>query len=238
MNYSKKTAIIVGVLSIIGMAAGVLSVVSVIDAPDYLIKISANESRILSGAFFQFIIIPVYIGISLLLFPILKKHNEGLALGFVGFRIIAGVFNLIGVILLPLFLILSQEFVKAGTPDSSYFHALGGLLRTGRDLTNHVGMVPASCIGALLYYSILFQTKLVPRWLSGWGLLGAALAISASLLFLLNVLDVVTASYITIPLALQEFILAIWLIVKGFNSAVVNSKPLLTGNREQVSVYS
>ena len=106
MNTNRKTAIIAGVLIIIGMVAGVLSVVYVIEEPDYLIKVSANEIQVLIGAFFQFIMIPAYIGFALSLYPILRKYNEGLALGFVGFRIIAGTFHLIGVIILPLFLLI------------------------------------------------------------------------------------------------------------------------------------
>ena len=180
MNTNRKTAIIAGVLIIIGMVAGVLSVVYVIEEPDYLIKVSANEIQVLIGAFFQFIMIPAYIGFALSLYPILRKYNEGLALGFVGFRIIAGTFHLIGVIILPLFLILSQEFIKAGAPDSSYFQTIGGLLRSGRDLVNHVAMILALSLGDLMFFYVLYQSKLVPRWLSGWGFVGTTLTILAS----------------------------------------------------------
>ena len=96
--------------------------------------------------------------------------------------------------------------------------SLGGLLRTGRDLVNHVGMILASCLGSLFLYYLLFNAKLVPRWLLGWGLAGAVLAIMASLLVLFGLVDVVTAIYISLnaPIAGQELIFAIWLIVKGF----------------------
>lgn len=225
MKSDRKTAIIAGVLIIIGMVAGVLSIVSVIEDSDYLIKVSANENQVIIGAFFQFIMIPAYIGFALSLYPILRKYNEGLALGFVGFRIFAGMFHLIGVIILPLFLILSQEFIKAGAPDSSYFQTLGGLLRAGRDLVNHVAMILALSLGGLIFFYVLYQSKLVPRWLSGWGFVGTTLTILASLLLLFRLIGVITPIYmvLNLPLALQEMFMAVWLIVKGFNSSAIAS---------------
>lgn len=223
MNSTRKTAIIAGALIILGMVAGLLSIVSVVENPDYLVKVSANTNRVIMGAFFQFVMIPAYIGFALSLYPILRKHNEGLALGFIGFRIIAGMFHFIGVIILPLFLILSQEFIKAGAPDSSYFQILGGLLRAGRDLVNHVAMILALSLGGLMLYYIFYQTKLVPRWLSGWGFVGTALTILASLLFLFRLIDVITPIYLilNLPMALQEMVLAVWLIVKGLNPSAI-----------------
>ena len=223
MNINRKTAIIAGVLIIMGMVAGALSVVYVIEEPDYLIQVSANELQVLTGAFFQFIMIPAYIGFALSLYPILREYNESLAVGFVGFRIMAGTFHLIGVIILPLFLILSQEFIKAGAPDSSYFQTIGGLLRSGRDLVNHVAMILSLSIGGLMFFYVLYQSKLIPRWLSGWGFVGTMLTILASLLLLFRLIDVITPIYmvLNLPLALQEMILAVWLIVKGFNPSAI-----------------
>ncbi|MDH4184743.1 MAG: DUF4386 domain-containing protein, partial [Nitrospinota bacterium] len=159
-----------------------------------------------------------YLGFAIVLYPLLKKHNEGLAAGFLCFRIIGGGFILIGVILLPLFLQVSREFVSGPAIGGAHLASLGGLLRTGRDLVNHVGMILASCLGSLFLYYLLFNAKLVPRWLSGWGLAGAVLAIMASLLVLFGLVDVVTAIYISLnaPIAGQELIFAILLIVKGF----------------------
>ena len=225
MNANRKTAIFTGLLYLIVLVAGILSIVYVIEKPDYLTKVSENANQIFLGAFFQLVMVPAYIGIALLLYPILKKHNERLSLGFVGFRFIAGAFHIIGVVSLPLFLILSQEFVKAGAPDLSHFQTLGTLLRAGRDLLNHVGMIIPLSIGGLMLYCILYQSKLIPRWLSGWGLIGSTLTILASLLFMIRLIDVVTPIYLVmnVPMAVQEIVLALWLIIKGFNPAIVDS---------------
>ncbi len=225
MKSHRKAATIAGVLFIIGTVAGILSISPVIDGPDYLIKGSVNENQVITGALFQFIMAAAYVGYAIILYPILRKYNEGLAIGFVGFRFIAGVFNIIGVISILLLLTLSHEFVKAGAPDSSHFQALGGLLRSGRDLVNHVAMILAHSLGGLMYYYIFYQTKLIPRWFSGWGLIGTTLTILASLLVMFSLIDIITPFYIVLnlPIALQEMLLAVWLIVKGFNPAVITS---------------
>ncbi len=76
MNPNRKTAIIAGVLIILGIVAGVLSVVYVIEEPNYLLQVAANEGQVLTGAFFQFMMIPASVGFALSLYPILKKYHE------------------------------------------------------------------------------------------------------------------------------------------------------------------
>jgi hypothetical protein len=220
MSADRITAILAGSLYFLGIIAGVLSVVPVIDRPDYLVQISTHASQVTSGAFFQFLMTAGYVGMAVTLYPILKKYNESLALGYVGFRIAAAALIVIGVILLLLLLTLSQEFVKAGAPVSSHFHTIGEILRTGRDLVNHVGMILVLSMGGILFYVLLYQAELVPRWLSGWGLVGTAVTIVASCLFLFRVVSLMTSVYMAFPLALQEMVFALWLIAKGFDSAV------------------
>jgi len=227
MNPTRKAATIAGLLYLIGMIAGILSIAYDIDDPGYLIKASSNADAVIRAAFFHLLMAPAYVGIAISLYPVLKKHNQWLAFGFAGFRIIAGAFIIIGVIILLLLLALSREYVKAGAPVASYFQTLGVLLQTGRDLVNHVATILTVGIGGLMFYYLLYQTKLVPRWLSGWGLTGTALAIGASVLFLFRLINIITPMYIVlnIPMALQEIVLAVWLILKGFNPAAMVSDP-------------
>lgn len=228
MNADRIIAIMAGGLYFLGLIAGLFSVVPVIDLPDYLVQISAHTLQVTLGAFFQFLMMAAYVGMAITLYPILHKHNESLALGYVGFRLVAAAFIVIGVILLFLLLALSQEFVKAGAPASSHFQIIGEILRTGRDLINHVGMILVLSMGGLLFYYLLYLTNLVPRWLSGWGLMGTAVTITASFLFMFRLIDLITSVYMNFPLALQEMAFAVWLIVKGFNPsaiAALSAKP-------------
>lgn len=204
MNSNRKTAISAGILIIIGMVAGMLSIVPSVDGSDYLIEVFANQNQVLSGAFFQFALVPIYIGFALVLYPILRNYNKSLALGFVSFRIIAGVFQIIGLIALPIFILLSQEFLESSTLDLLYLKFLGDVLKLGRDLANHVGVMLATGLGNLILFYIFYKTKLIPRWLSSWGLIGNTLAMLASFLILFRLIDVISSQFIvlTIPLVL------------------------------------
>jgi hypothetical protein len=223
-NSGRRPAVMTGVLLIAGLVTGIFSVVPVIDGADYLVKASTNENQVLIGALSQLLMVVAYVGIPILMYPILSKHNKGLALGSVAFGIIAGVFIIIGVIILLLLLTLSHEFAKGGALDVSYFQNLGGLLREGRDLVNHVATTLAFVLAMLLFNCIFYQTKLVPRWLSASGLMGSTLSIVASLFFMIRFIGLdATYMILNIPIALQQLILAIWLIIKGFNRAEQDS---------------
>jgi len=227
MNSNRKIAMIVGVLFITGTVAGMLSVVfsgSILGAPDYLTKVSANENRVVIGALFELILGAANVGIAVMLFPIFKKHNEVLALGYVGARIIEGVGYVVGVISLLSLLTLSQEFVKAGAPDASYFQALGTLLLAVREWTGVVGVDIVFGLGALMFYYLWYQSKLIPRFISVWGLIGAILYLAYGLLGMLGHSPFSTIPLLLqLPLAVNEMFLAVWLIVKGFNPSAIAS---------------
>jgi hypothetical protein len=225
MNSNRKRTIIAGSLYIVGTVAGVLSISTVVDAPDYLVKAAANSNQVLSSALFQFIMTIAYLGFAITLYPILRKHMESLALGFLSFRIVAAVLNIFGFICLLLLLSLSQQYVKAGTQDLSYFQTLGDLLRTGRDFVNHVAMIFSTSVGGLMFYLLLFKTKLIPRCLSLWGFIGTLFTIFASILIMFQKIEIITSTYIVLnlPLILLEIVLAIWLIAKGFDPTVRRS---------------
>lgn len=228
MNPDRKAATVVGVLFILGFA-GVLTAIltgPVLAAPDYLIQISANGNQIILGALFQFIMAAACAGIGISLFPVLRRYEEGMALGAAGFRLIEAVFQMVGVIILLLLLTLSQEFVKAGAPGAPYFQTTGALFLAGNAWVNNVVVLLAWCIGALMYYSIFYRTKLIPRWLSIWGLAGCTLTIASSLLVMFHLISPMGTIQGTLnfPIGLQEMVLAAWLIVKGFNRSAVASE--------------
>ena len=216
----QKSTTIAGILILLGIVAGILSITYAVDDPDYLIKASASSTSVKVAAFFHLLMAPIYVGIAISLYPVLKKNNQWLAFGFAAFRIIASVFIIVGVIILLLLLTLSQEFVSHGNPDFPYYKTIGGLFQVGRDLTNHVATVLAVSFGGLLFYVLLLRSKLVPRWLSGWGLLGTILTIVASYLIMFQFIEVISQTYIllNIPMAVQEIVLGMWLIIKGFSN--------------------
>jgi Domain of unknown function (DUF4386) len=227
MNSYRNNAISAGVLLIIATVASILSLpfLEPINASNYLVSVSANGNQVTIGALLAFIAAAASASIAISLYPILRKYNEGLALGAVGFRLIEGVFYIVGVMGLLSLLTLSQEFVKAGAPDTSYFQTLGALILAVRDSAGFVFGVIAFCLGALMYYYVFYQSKLIPRWLSGWGLVGATLCMVAGVLVMFRLIIPVSTIHIVLnlPIAVQEMVLAVWLIVKGFNSSAIAS---------------
>jgi hypothetical protein len=221
-NQDRKITTIAGILYLLGFIAGILSISYTIDDPNYLTKASLDANNVTISAFFHLLMAPLYCGIAILLYPILKRYNQLLALGFAGFRFASGIFIIFGVIILLLLLSLSQEYVKSGIQNPIYFQTIGVLLQTARDLLNHVATILSVSISGLMYYILLYKTKLIPRWLSAWGLVGVIFAIAASLLFFFHIISIITTIYIVlnIPMALQEIVLALWLIIKGFNPSV------------------
>jgi hypothetical protein len=222
MDSDKSTARIVGALFIVATAASLLSTSvtgSILDAPDFLLHLSAHKGQVAVGALLQFVAAAGSAGIAISLYPVLRRYSEGLALGAVAFRIIEGVFYTIAALGLLSLLSLSQEYVSAGSSATSTYQILGIWTLAVRNWANFVFGVVSFCTGAALYYYVLYRSRLVPRWLSAWGLLGLASLFSMVLLILFGAKPSGLPLFLALPIALQEMVLAVWLIVRGFNSA-------------------
>ena len=225
MNTYRKTAITVGALFIVCTVASILGPTLAISAnsPDYLNQLAGNPDQIITAALLEFIWAAAGAGIAIGLYPLLKKHDGALALGSVGFRVVENVFVLIGTLSLLSLLTLSQQFIAAGDPEASSFQTLSTLLLALRDWQLHIISGLAFSLGVLMYYVILYRSNLIPHWLSGWGVLGAILALAATVLasftrdFGLESAD----TYLHIPIGLQELVFAVWLIAKGFNPSAI-----------------
>lgn len=224
----RKTAITVGAFYITATVAGIVSAAlsGPIQAPDFLVAVSENEGQVLISALFSLIMAVAVSSIAITLFPVLKRYNETLALGYVGARIVEGMLFIATVIGWLLLLVLSREYVQAGTPDLAHYETLGELLRSIGAWVGHVVLdVVVSPIHYLILYTSLYRFKLVPRWLAGWGLLGVPFWLAAGVLAMLGEDPTSTLPVVlNLPIALNEMVLAVWLIVKGFNPVAVPSK--------------
>jgi hypothetical protein len=217
----RRSGIAAGILFIVATVAGVMSLFTLgpVNAPDALLVIAADEPKVLAGALLVFIMGWAGAGIAISMYPVLRKHNEGLALGAAGFRIIEGVFFCIGAVLILLLATLSREVAEGGPGALAELQSLGTLLAKARTWVRDVAGLLSWCIGASLYYWLFFRTRLVPRWLSIWGLVGLFPTVAAILLVLFRQLTSTSGIHtlLNLPLALQEMVLAVWLIARGFN---------------------
>jgi hypothetical protein len=225
MNTYRKTAITAGTLFIVCTIASILgpTLAISVNSPDYLNQLAGNSNQIITAALLEFIWAAAGAGIAIGLYPLLKKYNGALALGSVGFRVVENVFVLIGTLSLLSLLTLSQEFITAGAPEASSFQTLGTLLVAVRDWQLHVISGLAFSLGVLMYYAILYRSNLIPRWLSGWGVLGAVLSLAATVLasFTRDFGMESVHTYLNVPIGLQELVFAVWLIAKGFNPSAI-----------------
>lgn len=226
---NRINAVIVGVLFIVATVAGTIAAAigkPITDAPDYLTKIATNEGTIIIGAFLVFLMAISCAGIGLGLYPIMKKYSTGMAIGTVGFRVLEGMIQILGGVSTIALLALSQEFVKAGAPDAAYFQTIGAVIKASEEWLSNGVMLISWCIGAFMYYTLFYQYRLIPRWLSGWGLVGITLTIITSVLVLLGVIPGfgTVQMVANLPIALQEMVFAVWLIAKGVNSSAVGPK--------------
>ncbi len=213
-----KIARTVGILFIIGTVAGILSAVvtgPILEGPDYLTKVAANETQLIMGTLFILIMGFALAMLPVMLFPIFKKESEALALGAVVFRgALEAVAYIAIVVSMLLLLTVSKEYVNAGAPDAPYFQTLGALLLEAGVWFEYMLALVFS-LGALIIYYLFYKTNLIPRWLSVWGIVGGIIYIAEPVLAMFGS----EFESLFAPLALQEMVLAIWLIVKGFNSS-------------------
>jgi len=216
MKTNRNTAVIVGVLFIIGTASGILSAVltgSILGAPDYLTQVAANGTQMITGAFFVLLMGLSLAMVPVMMFPIFKKQNEALALGAVVFRgPLEATTYILMVVSWLLLIVVSREYANAGAVDAPQIQALGAVLLKANEVINPVLEIVFS-LGALMFYTLFYQTRLIPRWLSGWGLIGAIVYLAAGVIALFGT----EMGFLLALLGLQEMVMALWLIFKGFN---------------------
>ena len=231
VDTSKITARIVGVLFLVATAtymAGTGLINSMLTVPDYLANVYPEKAQLITGVLLQVVDAAAVVGIGVLLYPILKKHSETVAIGYVGTRILECAFLVLGGIGTLSLIALSQATIQAGTTSASYALTSGALLASGSHTAYLIAM-GALGLGSLPFCYLLYRSRLVPRALSILGLAGYAALLVGALLELFG-LNLYMLQYV--PGGLFELILPIWLIVKGFNSSPVVPESSKVDTRE------
>ena len=234
MNTSRKIAIMVGALFLFSNVTFLLGafvfVEPILGAPDYLTLASANRTQVVLGALLELVNGIAYVGIAVLVFPILRQRFESMALWYVGFRIIEFVMQTLSDISPLSLLTLSEEFVRAGAPESSSFQALGTLLLAERYWAFQMVTI-ALVLGALMFYYMLYQSRLIPRFISVWGLIGALAVLATAMLDTFGI-SPGSLEFLGVLMLLNELFLGVWLIVKGFNPSAIASGSVKTDINE------
>ena len=239
MKSSRIIARVVGILFIIGTASGIFSAVNVwpmLEAPDLLLEISANQTIFLISSMSILTMGLSLAMVSVVIYPVLKKHNEVLAIGYVVFRGALETFViLVTVIAWMTLVLLSREYVQATGSEALLTRSLGQLAFHVYDQTGYLVKIIFP-LGALMLNIVLYQSKLVPRWLAVWGLFGVSLHMIEGILTLFSILPENFETIMAIPIGIQEMVFAVWLIVKGFNISAISSGTAHKDNGEPIGL--
>lgn len=227
MNFtSKKSALIVGILFILAAVTSIIGLIlynPILNSPDYLINASEYANQVILGAVMELFLVVSVIGTATTMFPILRKYNETVALWHVCFRFLEAIIITVGVISILSLVTLSREFVNVGATDSLFFQASGISLKALHDWTFLLGPNFMLGINTSMYSYILYKSELVPKFISILGMTGSILIFLCALLVMFGVIEQISVwgAIFAIPIAANEMILAVWLIVKGFNESTL-----------------
>ncbi|MHC1781200.1 MAG: DUF4386 domain-containing protein [Anaerolineaceae bacterium] len=229
MNSNRKAAMITGILFIIGTAAGITSGIltaPILDGQDLLAKVTANHIQLLAGGLCVLLMGLALAMVPAVVYPILKKSNRILAVGYVIFRgaLETGLYILMVTCWLFL-IVISQEAFKAGAGAAFDYQALGTIfLKTNGSISNLVGIVFS--LDAVMLYVMLYQSRLLPRWISLWGFIAIGLHFSTAFLMMFGGVDSseMVLTVMNLPIFLQEMVMAVWMIAKGFNQGVLTNE--------------
>src|SRR5437763_6311530 len=226
-------------------AAGALYLLSFVSIPTFFLYVpvhasnyilgSGSDTGVIVGAILEMIVALAGIGTAVALYPVVKRQNEGVALGFVGTRTLEGGAILAGVACILSLVTLRQA--GAGADSLITSHAL--ITMYDRIFLLSQSFIPA--VNALLIGSLLYQSRLVPRALPLLGFTGAALLVTGDVAVLFGLIGqhASTTGLFAIPIAVWEFSLGVYLVVKGFRPSAITAlygRPVAVDNRPLAAV--
>jgi hypothetical protein len=218
VNSTRPAAIAAGTLFLLASVASLAAaaLLPALTGTDYLTGVDGHSGQLAASALLYLVAAGASVGIAIALYPVLKQTSAALALGAALFRTVEAVFYTAEVVALLTIATLAQQLTTTPPADRAATYAMADTLVSVRE-HSAVAAVFAVSVGAFMYYLVFWQSRLVPRWLSGWGVVAVFLMLTASVLALVNDNPVTGYVPLALPLGIQELVLAIWLLVKGFS---------------------
>ncbi|NQT58614.1 MAG: DUF4386 domain-containing protein [Bacteroidetes bacterium] len=222
---NRKSAGLVGGLFLIAMIASItggLLVSSVTDTSNFMNLISENKVLLVTGVLLELINGIAVVLIGILMFQVLKLYDETSAAGYLGLRIVEAVFCCIIVIAPVSLLTVSTELINSGISGADDFVNLGLILLAERQAVAELLIPVFLGLGGIVFYSALYRTKLLPRYIAVWGFVGALLMLFINLLLTFQIeINGAVVFIFVIPLITNEIYMGVRLIFKGFNTLPV-----------------
>jgi hypothetical protein len=227
MDSMRKTALVAGVFYLITfISIPTLALYGPVKNHRDWILASGGHTGVLVGGLLEVIVALAGIGTAVTLYPVVKRQNEGVALGFVTSRVIEGAMIFAGVVSLLSLVTLRQD------PGTATGAQAAGLVSTAAshvaiyNWTFLLGQSLMPAINALLLGSLLYRSRLVPRVLPVVGLIGAPLLLTADIATLFGGIGQQSSWALlgALPVAAWEFSLGVWLVVKGFKPSLITTE--------------
>ena len=224
MTSLRKTAFVAGLLYLITYLAipTVVLYGPALDDPNFIAS-AGNSTGILWAAVLELIVAFAIVGTGVVLFPVLRRQNEGVALGFVTSRLFeAGVIT-VGILSLLSIVTLQQEVGATAGADAGSLVIVGQSLVATHDWSFLIGQTLLPGINALLLGSLFYKSRLVPRVIPLIGLIGGPLLISSAIGQVVGINEQYSAwsAVAVLPIFLWELLLGLWLVFKGFRTVPV-----------------
>ena len=208
---------VVGAVYLAGFVVGLVGeglFQSVLGAPDHLAIVSANRTTLAAGALLWLMAVIGDAAHGVLMFPILKRHSERMAVGYLAARIVDAIFIAVMVLFILLQIPLGSQYLQAAAADTVPLQALGALLTQAQLYAYQIGMSALGVSGVVLC-STLYRARLLPRWLAAWGLAGYAIIFCG---MLSEIMGSGLGLASSIPGGLWEVFVGVWLIARGFSA--------------------
>jgi Domain of unknown function (DUF4386) len=224
-NTYRTTARIVGAMYLAGFAVGITGIVligSILSGPDHLATLPASSMLLAIAAVLWLMAAAWDAAHGVLMFPVLKQHSsERIAVGYLGFRIMDGLIIAIMVLFVLVQIPIGSAYLNAAGSDASYLQALSNVFQQAQLDAYNIAMTTLGISGLILCYAF-YKSKLIPRFLAVWGLVGYAVILGGSVV---EVLGFNLLTIHAIPGGLWEVFIGVWLIAKGFNPSAFVSEP-------------
>jgi hypothetical protein len=208
-------------ISYLGLILGNLVFAPILEGADFLANVYPNRVLFGIGLLLESINGIAVIGIAVMLYPILKKQSEGVALGYLAFRVVEAFLSILGSAKTASLIEISHAFLDAGSPIDSHFDTLATLVLADRHWTMEM-LTVFFLLGAFIFYLLLYQGEFLPKYVSIWGFIAVICVAIFNGLFYSGIdLGMVVNFTLVIPIMANEFFVAFWLIIKGVDTSKV-----------------
>jgi Domain of unknown function (DUF4386) len=218
-DWTRGNARVAGIAYLVTFAASIPAVLlirPILDNPDYIVSVG-SDTRVLIGCLLDAVNAIACVATAVAVFPVVRRQNESMAVGFITSRMFEAAVIMIGVVSLLAIVSLRRDFADGAGADSASLVTTGQALVAVRDYTFQFGPNISAAINALLFGTLLYRSRLVPRIIPAIGLIGAPLLLAAGVTTVLGLTEQGSVWFFgAVPVALWELSVGIWMTVKGF----------------------